>query len=113
MKLRPRTLHEFISDLSRRFWSSGASRSRRLSRSDRARVLGQALVLEALEGRQLFSTYYVSTVGDDYADGSALNPFLTLQKAANAVVAGDTVIVRAGTYASGFVLGWDDSHGGK
>lgn len=52
-------------------------------------------------------TYYVappSAGGDDAASGSAAQPWATLQRAANAVAAGDTVIVRPGTYA-GFNLG--------
>jgi len=52
------------------------------------------------------STYYVSPGGDDGAAGTTDAPWRTLQRAANQVVAGDTVIVRAGTY-TGFVLGWD------
>src|SRR5689334_21428199 len=42
--------------------------------------------------------YYVAPNGDDAANGTT-TPFRTLQKAANTVVAGDTVVVRAGTYA--------------
>ena len=44
-------------------------------------------------------TYYVATTGSDTAAGTSAAPWKTLQKAANAVAAGDTVIVRAGTYA--------------
>jgi hypothetical protein len=46
---------------------------------------------------------YVDPAGDDAADGSTARPWRTLQKAANAVRAGDLVIVRAGHYA-GFHL---------
>ena len=42
--------------------------------------------------------YYVAKNGDDYNIGSKESPFLTIQKAANVAVAGDTVIVREGTY---------------
>lgn len=46
-------------------------------------------------------TYFVSTTGSDSNDGrSAERPFRTLQRAANAVRAGDVVWVRGGTYAS-------------
>jgi hypothetical protein len=48
-------------------------------------------------------TYYVATSGDDGADGSSTTPWKTLQHAADTVVAGDTVIVRAGNHA-GFDL---------
>ena len=59
-----------------------------------------ALYLESLESRFLLSTYYVSTAGSDSNPGTSdAASFRTLQKAANLVVAGDTVVVRAGTYA--------------
>ena len=41
---------------------------------------------------------YVSPTGSDLGDGSAGNPWQTTQKAADNVVAGDTVYVQAGTY---------------
>src|SRR4051794_22833779 len=56
---------------------------------------------ESLETRVLLSTYYVSPAGNDSAGGGASAPWLTLQHAANAVAAGDTVHVAAGTYAAG------------
>jgi len=40
------------------------------------------------------------------AAGTEAAPFRTIQRAASLVDAGDTVVVRAGTYA-GFLLGWD------
>ena len=52
----------------------------------------------------MLSTYYVSPSGDDGAAGSSAAPLQTLQVAANKVKAGDTVIVRAGTYTTGFNL---------
>jgi parallel beta-helix repeat protein len=69
------------------------------------------LQLEHLEARIALSNYYVSPTGTDSGSGSSDAPWRTLQRAANAVVAGDTVTVRAGTYA-GFVLGWDFSQDG-
>jgi len=42
--------------------------------------------------------YYVSTTGDDAADGSLGTPFLTINKALTVVTPGDTVFVRGGTY---------------
>jgi len=45
------------------------------------------------------ATYYVAPTGSDYNTGTSASPFLTIQKSANVAVAGDTVIVRAGTYA--------------
>jgi hypothetical protein len=51
-------------------------------------------------------TYYVSPTGNNSNTGSADSPWLTIQNAVNIVQPGDTVIVRAGSYA-GFILGWD------
>jgi parallel beta-helix repeat protein len=61
------------------------------------------LWLESLDARDLPSTYVVSPVGNDSAAGTSTTPWKTLQKAANTVVAGDQVVVRAGNYA-GFNL---------
>lgn len=61
------------------------------------------LRLETLEIRTLLSTYFVAPDGDDSGPGTEEAPWLTLQRAANAVRAGDEVIVRPGEYA-GFDL---------
>ncbi len=45
------------------------------------------------------ATYYVSTLGNDSFAGSASAPWRTLQHGANVVGAGDTVIIRGGSYA--------------
>lgn len=45
------------------------------------------------------ATYYVSPSGNDSNPGTIDRPWQTLQKAADTVVAGDTVLVQAGTYA--------------
>ena len=43
--------------------------------------------------------YYVATSGNDATgSGTLAAPFATIQRAANAAVAGDNVIIRAGTY---------------
>lgn len=55
------------------------------------------------------ATFYVSPTGSDTASGSQSAPWLTLQKAADSVHAGDTVQVSAGTY-KGFVL-WQGPSG--
>lgn len=57
------------------------------------------LLMEALEARTFFSTYFVSPTGSDAAVGSASKPWKTLQKAVDSVVAGDTVNVAKGDYA--------------
>jgi len=44
------------------------------------------------------NTYYIAKNGNDYNPGTQTQPWLTIQKAANTMVAGDTVYVRAGTY---------------
>jgi hypothetical protein len=64
------------------------------------------VAFEPLEPRVVLSTYVVSPAGNDSAAGTDQAPWLTLQKAANAVRPGDTVLVRAGRYA-GFDLRTD------
>lgn len=49
----------------------------------------------------LAATYYVATNGNDQNSGSANLPYRTLQKAADSVSPGDTVIVRDGNYTTG------------
>ena len=44
------------------------------------------------------ATYYVALSGDDANSGTQAAPFRTIQKAATVAQAGDTVVVRAGTY---------------
>ncbi|HEX5104240.1 MAG TPA: right-handed parallel beta-helix repeat-containing protein, partial [Pirellulaceae bacterium] len=56
------------------------------------------LMLEPLEPRLALTTFYVSNLGADTGSGSQAAPWATLQKAANTVQAGDTVIVRSGNY---------------
>jgi Chondroitinase B len=47
------------------------------------------------------TTYYVATTGSNSNPGSQGSPWLTMQKAADTMVAGDTTIVRNGTYTQG------------
>jgi hypothetical protein len=44
------------------------------------------------------NTYYVSTTGSDSNSGTLSQPFLTINHAAQVAQAGDTVIIRGGTY---------------
>ena len=44
------------------------------------------------------SEYYVSPSGSDSSPGTLSQPFLTIQKAASVMVAGDTAYIRAGIY---------------
>jgi hypothetical protein len=46
------------------------------------------------------ATYYVAATGNDSNVGSLALPWATLSKANQAISAGDTVIVRGGTYRS-------------
>jgi hypothetical protein len=57
-----------------------------------------AFVILILSTRAFATTYYVSTGGNDSNPGTSSSPWKTIQKAANTVAAGDTVIVGAGTY---------------
>jgi hypothetical protein len=47
------------------------------------------------------ATYYVATTGSDTNPGTLSQPFLSLQRGVNAAAAGDTIIVRDGTYGGG------------
>jgi hypothetical protein len=49
-------------------------------------------------------TYYVSTTGNDSNPGTLTQPWRTIQKAANNMSAGDTVIANAGNYSGERVL---------
>jgi hypothetical protein len=44
------------------------------------------------------NNYYVSPSGNDSNPGTSSQPWLTIRKAANTMVAGDTVNIHAGTY---------------
>jgi len=63
-----------------------------------------ALVLTLLSGcasgrwSVLPTTYYVATTGNDSSTGTEAAPFRTIQKAVGVVRAGDTVLIRAGSY---------------
>src|SRR5262245_21340129 len=77
----------------------------RLQRTNRIRldliliVCAMAVVLIAsFNSTAASTTYYVSPSGSDTNPGSSAQPWRTIQKAANSVAAGDTVIVKAGTY---------------
>jgi hypothetical protein len=61
----------------------------------------------------LAATYYVTTTGNDTNPGSASQPWLTIQKAANTMRANDTCFISAGTYpehVKTIAGGTDESH---
>src|SRR6266851_4312979 len=64
------------------------------------------LVIEQLEPRIALNSYFVSPTGKDSNAGTTAAPWLTLQHAADQLVAGDIVTVEAGIYA-GFSMGWN------
>jgi hypothetical protein len=57
------------------------------------------------------TTYYVAKTGNDGNDGSSGSPWLTIQKASNTAVAGDTVYVKVGTYNENVYFSTDGSAG--
>jgi hypothetical protein len=57
--------------------------------------------VEPTGGARLAARYYVSPIGSDRNPGTAASPFGTLQRAAEVVRPGDTVIVRPGLYTGG------------
>jgi hypothetical protein len=60
--------------------------------------LATMTVLGALTGEVQATTYFVDPGGSDSNSGAIAAPFQTIQRAANAAVAGDVVEIRAGTY---------------
>lgn len=76
-------------------------------------VTGLALVLALLGPSRLWATtYYVAPSGNDAAPGSMSAPWATLQRAADSVGGGDTVVVLPGSYA-GFYLDTSGSPGAE
>ena len=66
-----------------------------------------------LKMTNLSSKYYVSPVGNDSYRGSSVAPFLTIQRAADIVNPGDTVIIKNGTYATNGAILINLSRGGS
>ncbi|MBE0566150.1 MAG: right-handed parallel beta-helix repeat-containing protein [Krumholzibacteria bacterium] len=57
-----------------------------------------AAILLALAAPAFGATWHVAVDGDDGGPGSSLQPFLTIARAMDAAAAGDTVLIRDGTY---------------
>ena len=53
----------------------------------------------AISSAAFGATYYVATTGSDSNPGSSAQPWRTIQYAVDHTVAGDTILVRAGSYA--------------
>ncbi|MBN1670399.1 MAG: right-handed parallel beta-helix repeat-containing protein [Kiritimatiellae bacterium] len=85
------------------FWNKRAWR-----RVTRAVVLTLLVFAAPAEG----GTYYVAGPGSDENPGSAAAPFRTIQKAADTVRPGDTVLVRGGRYAESVVMKTSGAAGG-
>ncbi|MCX6239840.1 MAG: DUF5977 domain-containing protein [Bacteroidia bacterium] len=62
-------------------------------------VQDQPLTAELKSGA-IGTVYYVANTGNDSNSGTETSPFLTIQKAANIVKAGETVIVKDGIYTT-------------
>ena len=58
------------------------------------------------------ATYYVAPTGNDGNSGSSSAPWANIQPFGNVAQAGDTVIVKAGTYP-GAIFGWDPAGQGQ
>src|SRR5262245_27414508 len=95
---------EFDPTIGASTWSASMlALQRRRQRSFLSALLASGLAAGAVAQE----TYFVappSSGGSDSNPGSSAAPWATLQHAADRVTAGDTVIVRAGTYA-GFNVG--------
>ncbi len=86
------------------------SRSRKNSaRKTRRGTSKRPYGLEPLELRQLLTTYWVSTSGNDANAGTSAAPFKRIQIGASHLHAGDTLNIMAGNYTEGVILGWDDT----
>ena len=72
-------------------------------------VLGLVLFCIVMAGRA--ATYYVATNGNDSADGSVGTPWLTVTNGVAHAVAGDTVLVGAGTYSKEVITKHDGTSG--
>jgi hypothetical protein len=62
------------------------------------------LFLEELESREVLSTFYVATTGNDNNAGTLAAPWQTLSHALSAANSGDTIDLRGGTYAGGVTV---------
>lgn len=83
----------------------------RLFRSTQSAAGGRTtirLCAEELETRQVLSTYFLAPGGSDSADGSEAAPWQTLQHANLQILAGDTLVLRQGTYEGNITINVPD-----
>jgi parallel beta-helix repeat protein len=66
------------------------------------------LWLEELETRDVLSTYFLAPGGSDTAAGSEASPWQSLRYANTRIVAGDTLVLRQGTYAGNITINVPD-----
>lgn len=66
------------------------------------------LQLEQLESRDVMSVYFLATNGSDAASGTEASPWRTLQFATTRIVAGDTIVLRQGTYVGNVTINVPD-----
>lgn len=77
----------------------------------RPAALAAALLLAAAADAALAGTYVVATTGNDAAAGTLAAPWKTINHAAQVAVAGDTVLVRGGTYKEAVTVAHSGSAG--
>jgi len=63
-----------------------------------APTLKQVQSKSNLKAASIGLKYYVAKTGNNSNSGTLLSPFLTIQKAANVAVAGDSIFIRSGVY---------------
>ncbi len=111
--MRKTTSHQYLRATNRRSCRQRSSR-RLAGRPPQTRRLR----LESLETRNLLTSLFVATDGDDASgDGSIVAPFQTVQHAVNAADPGDVINLRGGTYAGNITISEPDitlrSHDGE
>ena len=75
------------------------TREKHYRASLRQLLINSEAVLLTTSALCIGTTYYVASDGSDFADGLSLEtPWQRIQKAADTMVAGDTVQIRGGTY---------------
>jgi len=71
------------------------------------------ILIATLSGFCIGSTYFVSSNGNDSNPGTVTNPFLTIQKAADTMIAGDICYIRQGSYHETIIMNDNDGSDGS